>query len=506
MALAIPAHAQQDSLPSIDLDEVWRLADARQFYQAADLLRQHLAQAPNDVESRSILARVLAWGRHYDASIAEYQALLIEHPERAADHAGYARVLTWSGHIEASLPEFRRAIAEDSTDVDAHLDYARALSWIGDLPGASMEYKRILDAHPAQGDAWLGYATVARWRSGGATASDRFLGRAEAHGAENTAAAEERSAVRAALAPALGGGWTSEQERQYVAGPDYTLRTRGPFTTARMTVGRTADLDVRAAWLDQSERAESGTLNYDVNARLIRADVSLLRGYPLQAAAGIESRHLTPGDPAVAFPLLGAGGFAGWNLRGWSYLGRFTPALALRREFVPLKSVVGVPELKVGHQGITEGTLAWQWSARGTATTGIEHGRYSDGNARNHVGLGAAYRVRIRQPGISIDYGFGYTDFDTTSDSYFTPLASSRNVAGASLEGYRRRFGLTYGARYEFARFTSDNFAPIGTHTWSASVNAADLGAIGLGVEGSYSRDNNAYQTWSFGLRAAAHW
>jgi hypothetical protein len=105
-----------------------------------------------------------------------------------------------------------------------------------------------------------------------------------------------------------------------------------------------------------------------------------------------------------------------------------------------------------------------------------------------------------------INYGFGYTDFDTTSDSYFTPLASMRHVAGIGLEGYHRHFGLTYTARYEFARVTSDNFAAIGTHTWSGSVNAADLGAIGLGIEGSYSRDNNAYETWSFGLHAAAHW
>jgi len=165
-----------------------------------------------------------------------------------------------------------------------------------------------------------------------------------------------------------------------------------------------------------------------------------------------------------------------------------------------------VPHLEIGHQDVTDGTVAWQWSARGTVTTGIEHGGYSDGNARTHVQFGTAYRVRIRQPGVSLNYGFGYTDFDTTSDSYFTPLASVRHAAGIGLEGYHRRFGLSYGARYEFARLTSDNFAAIGTHTWSASLSSADLGAIGLGIEGSYSRDNNAYETWSVALRAAAHW
>jgi len=484
---------------------VWRLAEAKQFDSAAARLRERLARVPGDAEARSILARVLSWGHHYPESIAEYQTLLTDHPERAADHAGYARVLTWSGRIEAALPEFRQAIALDSTDVDAQLDYARAMSWIGDLPGAAMEYRRILNAHPGVGDAWLGYATVARWRSG-ATASDRFLVRAEAHGAESEAAAEERAAVRAALAPALGGGYTTEQERQYVAGPDYTLRSRGPFTRARMTVGRAADLDVRASWLDQYERAESGTLNYDVGMRVVRGDLSLLRGYPFQAAAGIEARHVTPDNPAVDFPLLQVGDFVGWNLRAWSYLGRFTPSLGLRRAFVPIKSSTGTPELLLGHQHVADGTLAWQWSGRGTIQAGLEHGTYSDGNARTGVRAGTTWRLRVRQPSLAVDYGFGYSDFDTTSDSYFTPLASTRHAAGLAVEGYTKRFGLSYGARYEFASIHSDNFAPIGTHTWSAQVNAAELGPIGFGLDGAYSRDNNDYRTWSFGLHAAAHW
>jgi tetratricopeptide (TPR) repeat protein len=503
--MAAPARAQQDSLSSIDLDEVWRLAEAKRFDSAAEMLRDHLARVPTDAESRSILARVLSWGKHYPESIAEYQTLLTDHPERAADHAGFARVLTWSGHIEAALPEFRRAIALDSTDVDAQLDYARAMSWLGDLPGASMEYRRILNDHPAQGDAWLGYATVARWRSG-ATASDRFLTQAEAHGAENAAAAEERAAVRAALAPALGGGYTTEQERQYVAGPDYTLESRGPFTRARLTVGHAADLDVRASWLYQSERAEAGTLNYDLGMRVVRADLSLLRGYPFQAQGGIEARHVTPGDPAVDYPLLQVGDFVGWNLRAWSYLGRFTPSLGGRREFVPIKAPGTVPELKLGHQSVADGTLAWQWSGRGTVNTGLERGSYSDGNARTTGKAGTVYRLRVRQPSLAIDYGFSYTDFDTTSDSYFTPLASARHAAGIGVEGYTKRFGLTYGARYEFASIHSDNFSAIGTHTWSGQVNAADLGPIGLGLDGAFSRDNNDYRTWSFGIHAAAHW
>lgn len=505
MALAPTARAQQDSLSSPVLAEAYRLTDARQFDRAAGVLRERLARDSTDVEVRSLLARVLSWDHRFPESLEQYRLILESHPDRTSDRARYARVLTWSGRIEQSLGEFRRALAEDSSDVETWIDLARALSWIGDLPGAAMEYRHILEAHPSVGDAWLGYATVARWRAG-ATASDRFLGRAEAHGAERMAAAEERTAVRNALAPTLGGGWTNEQERQYVVGPDFTLEASGPYTRARLTVGRTADLSVRASWVDQLERAETGTLNYDVDMRVMRADLSLLRGYPFQATGGIEARRLTPGVPGVTFPLLGSGDFVGWNLRSWCYLGRFTPAAGVRRAFVPLKTTIPVSELRLGHQTIVDGTLGWQWSARGSATTGFERGTYSDGNARAAARIGAQYRVRIRQPGVALDYGFGYTDFDTLSASYFTPLASSRHHAGIGLDGYTARYQLSYGARYEFARLTSDNFAAIGTHTWSVRLNAADVGPVGLGVDGAFSRDNNDYETWSIAIHAAAHW
>ena len=227
----------------------------------------------------------------HDASIVEYQGLLIGHLERAADHAGYARVLTWSGHIEASLPEFRRALAEDSTDIDAHLDLARALSWIGDLPGATMEYKRILIDHPAQGDAWLGYATVARWRSG-ATASDRFLARAEAHGAEKCGGAPRsgRPCVRRWRRRSAADGRASRSASTWPA-PTTRSGPGDPSPARRMTVGRTADLDVRAA-VARSVRAcrvRDAQLRR-IGTRLIRADISLLRGYPFQMAAGLGHR------------------------------------------------------------------------------------------------------------------------------------------------------------------------------------------------------------------------
>jgi tetratricopeptide (TPR) repeat protein len=501
-----PGAAPEASAPAAPvIAQARRLADAKQLGQATTLLRGHLERDPSNREARSLLARLLSWDGRYRESIEEYTALLAEEPESATDRAGYARVLAWSGRVEAALDEFERALAIDSTDVETRAAYARALAWIGDLPGASREYHHILDDHPDNGDAWLGYATLVRWRAG-ATASERFLAQAEANGADRVATAEERATVQRAIAPGLSAGWNGGQERQYLAGPDFTLRSSGPFTSGRVTIGRRADLTVRAAWIDQYERAENGTIAYDVDMRMLRADVALPRAYPIQAAAGLEARHVAPGAAGVAYPLLDAGNFVGWNARTWGFFGRLTPALGVRREFLPLKATSPASQLLLGRQTVVEGTLAWQWSGRGSAETGLERGGYSDGNARMTVRAGTAYRVRVRQPTLSLDYGFGFTDFDTTSSSYFTPLSSTRHAAGILLDGYAQRLKLGYGARLQLATIGSDNFGAIRTRTVSGHVNAADLGPVGLGINAAYSRDNNDYEIWSIGIHAGARW
>ncbi|HKQ56442.1 MAG TPA: tetratricopeptide repeat protein [Candidatus Eisenbacteria bacterium] len=480
------------------------MIDARQFDTAIARLRDRVAHDPADREARSLLARVLSWQRRFDESFAEYERLLSDQPEDTVERSRYALVLTWSGAIERSLAEFRRALETDSSNVETRIAYARALSWTGDLPGASMEFKRVLVAHPSQGDAWLGYATVARWRSG-ATASDRFLTRAEANGAEPSAATEERTAVRHALAPSLGAGWTNARERQYLDGPDYTMENSGPFMSSRLTVGRTADVTVHAAWLDQFERDETGALAYDLDMRQVRADLALLRAYPFQLSGGLESRTVKAGLSGAAYPLLGTGDFVGWKVQSWAFLGRFTPSAGAWRDFVPVKRT-GPNELVIGHQTVSEGKLAWQWSGRGSVDAGVQRGRYSDGNRRSTVQAGSEYRLRGRTPIATVDYRVGYSDFDQTSASYFTPLKSVRQAAGFGVSGYRELSSVGWGARYEFSYLSSDNFEPIRTNALSGYLNAAAIGPVGMGVEATYSRDNHAYEIWSIGLHAAARW
>lgn len=500
-----------ESAESGTLAEARRLADAGRFDEAAGVLRALLAREPENADARSLLARVLAWGRRYDESIEQYERILAERPNDAFHRAGYARVLAWSGRHEASLREFRRAIRADSTDLETRVGYARALSWAGDLAGASMEYRRILRANPTYGDAWLGHATTARWR-GAPAAADRFLARAEGHRADAAGLEEEREAVRTALGRYLGAGVTTLRERQYAeVGPDFTIESTGPYAIGRVTLARSAVITARASRLSQFERRlappiAGTTLNYDLDMTVLRADAALTRGYPLQLAGGIETRSLEGAATNVLYPLAGDDRFFGWNARAWVFAGRWTPSVSARREYVPIKSDAGTAQLRAGRHTVVAGDLAYQWNARATLTAGAEHGAYSDDNERSAWRAGAAYRLRLARPGLTADYQLSFTDFDSSSASYFTPLESTRHAAGLSLTGWSARASLDWGARYQLSAVLSENFGDIYTNTWSGWMNLVAAGSIPLGIEGSYSRDNNSYETWFLGVSAGVRW
>ena len=488
-------------------------SDRKDFEGAAATLRAALREDPENKEMLSLLARVLAWSRHFDESIQTYRKLLAKYPDDAFDRAGYARVLAWSGRSEAAIPEFRRAIEQDSTDLEARIGYARALSWDGDLAGASREFLRVLDANQADGDAWLGLATVARWRDA-PTASDAFAERAAAHGADSEGLAEERGAVRLALRPQSGTGWTRTRERQITSDSTaFQLESVGEFLEGRATLGRSVGIGVRASRLHHWERTDgppsSINLNYDLNSTGFSGDVAFLRRYPVQLEGGIAYRRFEARNPSVLFPLGPDDDFFGYHARLWRYVGRFTPSAGVRRDFIAIKTtdpVSGLPVLVPGGGTNADLGLRWDGSGRVNASGSFSKTFYTDDNERTSAAGVLAYRLRGRVPRVTMDYGLTWADYQKTSSSYFTPLQSVRHAAGLTMNGYSERASLDYGARYEFSFMQSDNFRDIAANVWSANVGGTLLNAIPLGVEGYYSVDNHSYRTWGLTLSGSVRW
>ena len=498
-------------------DEALRSAressDRKEFDRAASTLRSSLRSDPDNKELLSLLARVLAWSRLFDESFTVYRKLLALYPDDAFDRAGYARALAWSGRNGAAIPEFRRAIAQDSTDLESRIGYARALSWGGDLAGASAEFMRVIDANPASGDAWLGLATVARWR-GAPTASDAFAERAAARGADKEGLEEERGAVRLALRPAAGSGWTRARERQITSDSTaFRLETRGEFAEGRATLARSVGIRARVSqlhhWEENPGLPTDPTLNYDLRSTGFRGDLAFLRHYPVQAAAGIDVQRFEARNPLVLFPLGADKSFFGFNARVWGYAGRLSPSLGAHREFIAIKTTDALTGSRVvvpGGVTSADAGLQWDWNGRGTATGAFSRAFYTDDNQRTSVGGTLAYRLRRAQPRIAADYGLTWSDFSKTSSSYFTPLESVRHAAGLTAAGYSERGALDYGARYEFSFMQSGNFDDISTNMFSAYVNGTVLDAIPLGIEAYTSVDNHSYRTWGLTLSGSVRW
>ena len=483
-----------------------RLREDRQA-DAIPLLQSELRMRPDNDDARLLLARVLSWQRRYDESLTEYRALLAKKPNDASIRAGYARVLAWSGRHQEAAREFKTAIEADSTNLETRVGYARVLSWSGDLAEASTEYQRIIAADPRVGDAWLGLASVARWR-GAATASDRYVARAESLHADPEATTQEKGAVVTALRPSLGTGWSASHEREYVdLAPDFTLETDGPYVQGRGTLARRATLTGRVSWVDLVETPGSGPAkNYDLSSVVTRVDGSFLRGYPWQAAASVEYRSFEQNPGTMLFPLGDEDTFFGWGARVWRFAGRFTPRAAIHRDYVALKETVPDSAFVPGNVNEYEGGLGWQWSARGTADAVVSRGIYSDDNRRWTAGGGASYKVKTATPSVTVDSRLTYRDWDFASPSYFTPLGSVRGSAGVGIAGYVERSAVDYGFRYEFAGINSTNFADIWTHSWSGYLNLTAFGTLPLGLEASYSVDNNSYETWYLGVSGSARW
>jgi len=455
------------------------LSDEKRFDEAAAALSSALEKNPSNADLLSWLARVQAWSRHFDKSIATYHKLL--------------------------------GLAPD--DAQARVGYARVLSWKGDLAGASKEYFQVLDADSNYGDAWLGLASVARWRRA-APAADAFVEKAAARGGDPDGVGEERAAVGLALRPITGIGWTRNHEEQIITDSTaFKLESVGGFILGRATLGRSVGLVARASrmhrWEKNSGAPTDTTLDYDLQSTGISGELSLLRYYPIQLSAGLSYMRFEGRNPRALYPLRGDDDFQGFTSRAWGYIGRVTPSLSVRRDFIPIKETdpaTGARTLVPG--GVTNAELSttWNWNAQGSATGSFSKGAYSDDNDRSTLAGAAAYRIHLGQPRVALDYGLAWSDFAWASSSYFTPLESVRHTIGISVDGYREPPAIDYGARYQFSMLKSANFNDIFTNTGTLYGDVTLLDCIPLGAEAYYSIDNNQYETWGVTLTGSVRW
>ena len=134
------------------------------YKQSVDYLRSALALAPNDVQARLDVARLLAWTGAQKESIAEYQKVLVANPKNPDALLGAARAQSWQRSFTDSIANYRKLIELDPTRLDARIELGRVLGWAGKNDLAARELLAALRMDPKNADARLGLAHIRAWQ------------------------------------------------------------------------------------------------------------------------------------------------------------------------------------------------------------------------------------------------------------------------------------------------------------------------------------------------------
>ncbi|MFC1513685.1 YaiO family outer membrane beta-barrel protein [candidate division KSB1 bacterium] len=103
--------------------------DNQDYGKAIELLEQVLAEFPDDVENKKILAKLYGYVKDYEKSIKLYQSLLEQYENDNDIRFGLAQVYGWQGDYEQAENLYLRIISDDPGYDDAYTNLARVYFW-----------------------------------------------------------------------------------------------------------------------------------------------------------------------------------------------------------------------------------------------------------------------------------------------------------------------------------------------------------------------------------------
>jgi tetratricopeptide (TPR) repeat protein len=195
-AIAVLVVALAGCVKPTPAQQAMSLARMHREVEAAGLLRKELAKAPDDVESRAMLVRILAFtgdmraaeaevdelAKHlppgdprpwielgharevahdFEGALAAYDTAATAAPaDPAGPREGGMRAARW-GEVEEASPRLVEAIKRGASDADTFHTLGLVRVHMGDLSGAYEAYRQGLVADPKSAECWLGLATVA---------------------------------------------------------------------------------------------------------------------------------------------------------------------------------------------------------------------------------------------------------------------------------------------------------------------------------------------------------
>jgi YaiO family outer membrane protein len=120
---------------------------------ALDLLKQHLAQEPDDTDARVFYGIVLSWQGRYDEAREQLSQVLAKQPDHGDALPALINVELWSDHPSRAEQLAREALSRHPDDLELLLAQAHALRNMGRRPQAIAVLDHALHLSPGNNDA-----------------------------------------------------------------------------------------------------------------------------------------------------------------------------------------------------------------------------------------------------------------------------------------------------------------------------------------------------------------